>query len=61
MLALPSVTRVAIEPEFTTEALEVESRGHIRIIPIQLLIVILVFLLSPTTLRALYTMGVGAR
>ena len=61
MLALPSVTRVAIEPEFTAEALEIDGKGHIRIIPIQLLLVILVFVLSPTTLRALYTMGVEAR
>lgn len=61
MLALPPVTRVAIEPEFSTEALEVDGKGHIRIIPIQLLFVILVFLLSPTTLRALYTIGGEAR
>lgn len=60
MLVLPPVTRVAIEPEFTTETLEVDSKGHIRIIPLQLLFVIFVFLLSPTTLRALYTMVVEA-
>jgi len=61
MLALPSVTRVAIEPEFSTEALEVDGKGHIRIIPVQLLLVILLFVLSPTTLRALYSMGEKAR
>ena len=61
MLALPPVARVAIEPEFTTDALEVNGNGHIRIIPIQLLFVILVFVLSPTTLRALHTMRVEAR
>jgi hypothetical protein len=61
ILTLPPVTRVAIEPEFTSEVLEVDGKGRIRIIPIQLLFVILVFVLSPSTLRALYTMGVEAR
>jgi hypothetical protein len=61
ILVLPPVVRVAIEPEFTTETVEVDGNGHIRIIPIQLLLVFLVFLLSPTTLRALYAMGVKAR
>jgi hypothetical protein len=61
MLTLPPVTRVAIEPEFATEAIEVDGKGHIRIIPIQLLFVILLFVLSPKTLRAMYSLGVKAR
>jgi hypothetical protein len=61
LLTLPPVARVAIEPEFSTETLEVDGKGHIRIIPIQLQFVILVFLLSPITLRALYTMGRAGR
>jgi hypothetical protein len=61
MLVLPPVTRVVIEPEFSTEVLEVDGKGHIRIIPVQLLLVILLFVISPTTLRALYSMGVKAR
>ena len=54
-------SRVVIEPEFSTEVLEVDGKGHIRIIPVQLLLVILLFVISPTTLRALYSMGVKAR
>jgi len=61
ILTLPPAIRVAIEPEFSSEALEVDGKGRIRIIPIQLLFVILVFALSPSMLRALYTMGVEAR
>ena len=61
MLTLPPVACVAIEPEFSTETLEIDGKGHIRIIPIQLLFVILVFLLSLTTLRAMYSMGVARR
>jgi hypothetical protein len=60
MLALPPVARIVIEPEFSTETLEVDGKGHIRIIPIQLLCVALFFLLSPATLRAMYTMGRAA-
>jgi hypothetical protein len=61
LLTLPPVARFAIEPEFNTETLEVDGKGHIRIIPIQLLFVILVFLLSPITLRAMYTMVMAGR
>lgn len=61
MLALPQVARIVIEPEFTMEDLEIDGKGRIRIIPIQLLFVVIVFLLSPTTLRALYSMGGKAR
>lgn len=57
ILTLPPVARVTIQPEFTTEALELDGKGRIRIIPINLLFVVLVFLLSPMTLRALYSMG----
>ena len=61
ILPVPPVARVAIEPEFTSEAFEVYGKGRIRIIPIQLLFVMLVFLLSPSALRALHAMRVEAR
>lgn len=61
ILTLPPVARIAIEPEFTAEALDVDGKGSIRIIPIELLFVMLVFVLSPTTLRALYAMRAEAR
>lgn len=61
ILPVPPVARVAVEPEFTCEALEVDGEGRVRIIPIQLLFVMLVFVLSPGTLRALRTMRAAAR
>jgi hypothetical protein len=61
ILTLPHVTRIAIEPVFTSEVLEIDGSGDIRIIPIQLLFVILVFVLSPSTLRALRATRVEAR
>jgi hypothetical protein len=61
MVTTSPVSRVAIEPDFSSEVLEVDGKGCIRIIPIQLLFVVLVFMLSPSTLRALRTMRVGAR
>ena len=53
LLPLPPVARIAITPDFAAEVLEVEGQGQIRIIPLQWLAVILLFALSPTTLRAL--------
>jgi hypothetical protein len=61
ILPVPPAARVAIEPEFTSEAFEVYGKGRIRIIPLQLLFVMLVFLLSPSALRALHAMRVEAR
>jgi hypothetical protein len=60
MLPSSLVTRLAVEAEFTREALEVEGKGSIRIIPVQLLFVMLVFVLSPSTLRALHTARAAA-
>jgi len=59
ILTLPVHARVAIEPEFACEALEVDGKGCIRIIPIRLLFVVLVFLLSPGTLRTLHATRVS--
>ena len=61
MLTLPPVARVAIEPEFTAETLEIDGKGRIRVVPIQLLFVLLVFVLSPSTLRALRATRPGSR
>ena len=61
ILPLPPAARIAIEPQFAAEAFEVDGSGDIRIIPVQLLFVLLVFLLSPGTLRALYAARAAAR
>ena len=61
LLTLPPVARVAIAPDFAAEIFEVEAQGHLRIIPIQCLAVIFVFVLSPTTLSALRSLRSQAR
>jgi len=43
---------VLIEPEFMAPALEVESHGELRLIPIQFIALATVFMLSPVTLQA---------
>lgn len=57
LLPLPPVACVAITPDFSAEVLEFEGQGHIRIVPLQWLAVILVFVLSPATFRALRVPG----
>jgi hypothetical protein len=42
---------VHIEPEFTDPLFEVESRGHLRLVPIQFIALATAFMLSPTVLR----------
>lgn len=54
-LATPSFARVHIQPEFAAEALEIDGKGCLRVIPIQVLFLVFVFVLSPITLRALRT------
>lgn len=50
---------VHLEPEFTAETFDLDSEGHIRMIPIQIIFVILTFLISPATLRAVKVMVVS--
>jgi hypothetical protein len=47
---------VLIEPEFMAPALEVESHGKLRLIPLQLIALATVFMLSPVTLQAWRTL-----
>jgi hypothetical protein len=51
--ALPPNTRLAVVPCFTGAAFEMEGQGRLRVIPLQVMAVILAFVLSPATLRAL--------
>jgi hypothetical protein len=60
-LPRPAAARVAVAPEFAREALEIDGRGSVRIVPLRLLLVLLVFALSPVTLRALHAMRAAAR
>jgi hypothetical protein len=50
---------VVIEPEFFDGALDVEARGRMRCVPLQLLAVVLGFALSPPALRAWRALGGG--
>jgi len=43
---------IELEPEFINEGIEFESYGHFRFIPLQFIVLVLAFMLSPTTLRA---------
>lgn len=50
---------VHLEPEFTAETFDLDGEGHLRIIPLQIIFVILTFLISPATLRAVKVMVVS--
>lgn len=45
-------TTIEIEPEFIDAVMEVESHGNFRFIPLQFIAVVIVFILSPVTIRA---------
>ena len=47
---------VRIEPEFLAPALEVESHGKLRLIPLQFIVLATAFMLSPATLQAWRTL-----
>lgn len=47
---------ILIEPEFMDPVFEVESHGQFRLVPIQFIVLMAVFTLSPTMLRAWRTL-----
>lgn len=47
--------RITIEPEFSLQVFEFSGEARIRLVPIQLVFLMLAFMLSVTTLRALRT------
>jgi hypothetical protein len=47
---------VRIEPEFMASALEVESHGELRLIPLQFIVLATTFMMSPTALQAWRTL-----
>ena len=54
-LANFSNSKVQLQPDFETEIVYLESNGRIRIVPLQVIFTIFAFLLSPTTISALWT------
>lgn len=53
LLTLPSPARIVVTPEFAEPLLHLDAHAEARIVPAGLLAVLIVFLLSPPTLRAL--------
>ena len=51
--------KIEIEPEFIDSVLEIESRGHLHLVPLQFIALTIGFMFSPTTLRAWYVMRRG--
>lgn len=56
--ALPEA-RVQIEPEFMEATLEFEAQGRLRLIPAQILALLVGFALSPVSIRAWRSLRVG--
>jgi hypothetical protein len=48
-----------IEPEFSDPIFEVQSHGKFRLVPIHIIALMIVFMLSPVTLRAWHTLRQG--
>lgn len=46
---------VSLEPEFQRETLIVDGNGEVRIVPLKIVFTILAFVLSPITIRAVFT------
>lgn len=55
----PATGTVAIEPDFTGEAFHVDGEGAVRIVPIEIIVTLLAFALSPITWRALRALSAG--
>lgn len=43
---------IVLEPEFTDPVLDIEGQGRFNLIPLQFIALVIMFLLSPTTMRA---------
>ncbi len=59
LVPVPARAELVIQPEFTGAALQIDSEGAIRILPIEIIGTLFAFALSPVTLRALYALGTG--
>ena len=61
LVAGSGIARIEVEPDFTSALLTFDGRGRIRLVPLRPLSLVLVFLLSPNTIRALHAMRRQAR
>lgn len=55
VLALAQHAIFALEPDFERAIFEIDGQGVFRIIPLQILIILTLFILSPPTIRATWT------
>lgn len=60
MLPASRAMQVSVQPDFAAEVFEYQGRGHISLIPLQVLALLVAFALSPVTLRALHAGKGGA-
>lgn len=58
---IPAEAHIVVVPQFTGRVFAVDGRTRIRVIPVRLLSMIFVFILTPSTLRALYAMKGATR
>ena len=56
LLDAPGVTKVDIRPDFSESVLDFTSSGRIRVVPLEYLAVMIRFMVSPTTFRAIRAM-----
>lgn len=56
ILDAPGVTQVDIQPDFSEEVLDFSSSGRVRVVPLEYLAVMIRFMVSPTTFRAIRAM-----
>ncbi|MCH8552907.1 MAG: DUF2953 domain-containing protein [Natronospirillum sp.] len=56
LLDAPGVTQVDIQPDFSQEVLDFSSNGRVRVVPLEYLTVMIRFMVSPTTFRAIRAM-----
>lgn len=56
---VPTGADLAIEPEFTGATFQFNGEGAVRIVPIEILALLIAFALSPVTWRALRAPGTG--
>lgn len=61
LLAMPRGAWVYIEPDFTETVLDLKSNGRLRVVPLQVMTLLLVFLLSINTMRALHAIRSGGQ
>jgi hypothetical protein len=52
---------VQLQPDFQTEIVYLDSRGRIRIVPLQVIVTVFAFLFSPITVSALWTAFASSR